>query len=93
MDEQSSHELMKNYFTEGKTICDKHVLAAAAEKARVFALVPRWVTLAAPVASPGVDCRPANGSPPAGNIRRIFHGIFEMPCDEWCTSVDSRLLN
>eukprot|EP00976_Prorocentrum_cordatum_P076736 1182420-Prorocentrum_minimum.AAC.3 len=41
-------------------------------------------------ASPGVDCRPANGSLSAGNIRRIFDGIFEMPCVEWYTSVDSR---
>eukprot|EP00976_Prorocentrum_cordatum_P116192 1196127-Prorocentrum_minimum.AAC.2 len=39
--------------------------------------------------SPGVDCRPANGSLSAGNIRRIFDGIFEMPCAEWYTSVDS----
>eukprot|EP00959_Pyramimonas_sp_CCMP1952_P157394 3291433-Pyramimonas_sp.AAC.1 len=30
----------------------------------------------------GVDCRSANGSLPAGNIRRIFYGIFEMPCAE-----------
>eukprot|EP00976_Prorocentrum_cordatum_P075791 1182040-Prorocentrum_minimum.AAC.2 len=44
-------------------------------------------------ASPGVDCRPANGRPPAGNKRRIFNGIFEMPCAEWFTSVDSRRLS
>eukprot|EP00976_Prorocentrum_cordatum_P073953 1181332-Prorocentrum_minimum.AAC.3 len=25
-----------------------------------------------------------------GNIRRIFGRIFEMPCTEWYTSVDSR---
>ena len=43
--------------------------------------------------SPGVDCRPANGSLSAGNIRRIFDGIFEMPCAEWYTSVDSRRLS
>eukprot|EP00976_Prorocentrum_cordatum_P067757 1178879-Prorocentrum_minimum.AAC.3 len=44
--------------------------------------------------SPGVDCRPANGSLSAGNIRRIFRGIFEMPCAEWYTSVvDSRRLS
>eukprot|EP00976_Prorocentrum_cordatum_P095512 1190201-Prorocentrum_minimum.AAC.1 len=41
-------------------------------------------------ASPGVDCRPANGSLSKGNIRRIFDGIFETPCAEWFTSVDSR---
>eukprot|EP00976_Prorocentrum_cordatum_P108301 1194815-Prorocentrum_minimum.AAC.4 len=45
------------------------------------------------VSSPGVDCRPANGSPPTGNIRRIFGGIFEMLCAEWFTSVDSRRLS
>eukprot|EP00976_Prorocentrum_cordatum_P081184 1184283-Prorocentrum_minimum.AAC.1 len=38
--------------------------------------------------SPGVDCQPANGSLSAGNIRRIFRGIFEMPCAEWYTSVE-----
>eukprot|EP00976_Prorocentrum_cordatum_P061935 1176517-Prorocentrum_minimum.AAC.2 len=43
--------------------------------------------------SPGVDCRPANGSLSAGNIRRIFGGIFEMMCGEWFTSVDSRRLS
>eukprot|EP00976_Prorocentrum_cordatum_P104608 1193968-Prorocentrum_minimum.AAC.6 len=37
---------------------------------------------AANEASPGVDCRPANGSLWAGNIRRVFGGIFEMPCAE-----------
>eukprot|EP00976_Prorocentrum_cordatum_P101866 1192818-Prorocentrum_minimum.AAC.4 len=42
---------------------------------------------------PGVDCRPANGSLSAGNIRRILYGIFEMPCVEWYTSVDSRRLS
>eukprot|EP00976_Prorocentrum_cordatum_P101891 1192829-Prorocentrum_minimum.AAC.1 len=35
----------------------------------------------------GVDCRPANGSLLAGNIRRIFGGIFggifEMSCAEY----------
>eukprot|EP00976_Prorocentrum_cordatum_P115484 1196019-Prorocentrum_minimum.AAC.5 len=46
------------------------------------------------VSSPGVDCRPANGSLSAGNIRRITDGIFEMPCAEWYTIVDNcRLLN
>ena len=30
------------------------------------------------------------GSLLAGNIRRIFGGIFEMMCVEWYTSVDSR---
>eukprot|EP00976_Prorocentrum_cordatum_P106320 1194425-Prorocentrum_minimum.AAC.6 len=40
--------------------------------------------------SPRIDCQPANGSPPAGNIRRIVNGIFEMPCAEWYTSVDSQ---
>eukprot|EP00976_Prorocentrum_cordatum_P000449 9150-Prorocentrum_minimum.AAC.1 len=30
------------------------------------------------------------GSLSAGNIRRIFGRIFEMPCAEWYTSVDSR---
>ena len=49
------------------------------------------VSLAVP--SPGVDCRPANGSLSAGNIRQIFGGIFEIPCAEWYTSVDRRLLN
>eukprot|EP00976_Prorocentrum_cordatum_P063776 1177219-Prorocentrum_minimum.AAC.5 len=44
-------------------------------------------------ASCGVDCRPANGSLSARNIRRIFRGIFEMPCTEWYTSVDSRRLS
>eukprot|EP00976_Prorocentrum_cordatum_P067312 1178691-Prorocentrum_minimum.AAC.1 len=43
--------------------------------------------------SPGVDCRPANDSPPTGNIRRIFYGIFEMSCAEWYTSVDSQRLS
>eukprot|EP00959_Pyramimonas_sp_CCMP1952_P179541 3753763-Pyramimonas_sp.AAC.2 len=33
-------------------------------------------------ASPRVDCRPANGSLSAGHIRRIFRGIFEIPCAE-----------
>ena len=42
------------------------------------------------VPSPRVDFRPANGSLSAGNIRRIFRGIFEMPFAEWYTSVDSR---
>eukprot|EP00959_Pyramimonas_sp_CCMP1952_P007630 159240-Pyramimonas_sp.AAC.1 len=32
--------------------------------------------LTSPNSSPGVDCRPANGSLSAGNIRRIFDGIF-----------------
>eukprot|EP00976_Prorocentrum_cordatum_P088266 1187240-Prorocentrum_minimum.AAC.7 len=45
------------------------------------------------VSSPGVDCRPANGSLSAGNIRQIFNGIFEMPCAEWYNSVDSRRLS
>eukprot|EP00976_Prorocentrum_cordatum_P096380 1190545-Prorocentrum_minimum.AAC.1 len=41
--------------------------------------------------SPRVDCRPwplaaANGSLSAGNIRRIFGGIFEMMCVEWYTT-------
>eukprot|EP00959_Pyramimonas_sp_CCMP1952_P111604 2334148-Pyramimonas_sp.AAC.1 len=40
------------------------------------------------VPSPGVDCRPANGSLSAGNLRRIFDGIFEMPCAEWCIEVE-----
>eukprot|EP00976_Prorocentrum_cordatum_P084339 1185614-Prorocentrum_minimum.AAC.3 len=34
--------------------------------------------------SPGVDCRPAMWQS-AGNIRRIFGRIFEMPCAEWYT--------
>eukprot|EP00959_Pyramimonas_sp_CCMP1952_P005548 116589-Pyramimonas_sp.AAC.2 len=42
------------------------------------------------VTSPGVDCRPANGSLSTGNVRRIFSGIFEIPCAKWYTSVDSR---
>eukprot|EP00959_Pyramimonas_sp_CCMP1952_P333002 6973204-Pyramimonas_sp.AAC.1 len=29
----------------------------------------------------------------AGNIRRIFDGIFEMPCAEWYISADSRRLS
>eukprot|EP00976_Prorocentrum_cordatum_P110659 1195239-Prorocentrum_minimum.AAC.6 len=33
-------------------------------------------------ASPGADCRPANGSVSTGNMRRIFDGTFEMPCAE-----------
>ena len=41
----------------------------------------------------GVDCRPANGSLSTGNIRRIFDGIFESPCVQWYTSVDSRRLS
>eukprot|EP00959_Pyramimonas_sp_CCMP1952_P309492 6476853-Pyramimonas_sp.AAC.1 len=44
-------------------------------------------------ASPGVDCRPANDSLSTGNIRRIFGGIFETPCAEWYTNVDSRRLS
>eukprot|EP00976_Prorocentrum_cordatum_P045055 910249-Prorocentrum_minimum.AAC.1 len=46
-----------------------------------------------PDASPGVDCRPTNGSLSTGNIRRIFDVIFEMPCAECYTSVDSRRLS
>eukprot|EP00976_Prorocentrum_cordatum_P009364 186974-Prorocentrum_minimum.AAC.7 len=45
---------------------------------------------AAPKSTFGQPC----GSLSAGNIRRIFDGIFEMLCVEWYTSVDSqRLLN
>eukprot|EP00976_Prorocentrum_cordatum_P058750 1173622-Prorocentrum_minimum.AAC.1 len=40
--------------------------------------------------APNTNCRPANASLSAGNIRRIFCGSFEMPCDEWYTSVDSK---
>eukprot|EP00959_Pyramimonas_sp_CCMP1952_P139894 2927634-Pyramimonas_sp.AAC.1 len=46
--------------------------------------------------SPGVDCPQGintNGSLSAWNIHRMFHKIFEMPCAEWYTRVDSRLLN
>eukprot|EP00976_Prorocentrum_cordatum_P082337 1184772-Prorocentrum_minimum.AAC.3 len=32
-------------------------------------------------------------SPPTGNIRRMFGRIFETPCAEWYTSVDSRRLS
>eukprot|EP00976_Prorocentrum_cordatum_P063372 1177069-Prorocentrum_minimum.AAC.1 len=46
-----------------------------------------------PGSSPGVDCRSANDSLSAGNIRRIFDVIFEMPCAEWYTSVDGRRLS
>eukprot|EP00959_Pyramimonas_sp_CCMP1952_P037848 792283-Pyramimonas_sp.AAC.1 len=45
------------------------------------------------VASPGVDCQPANGSLSTGNIRRIFGRIFGIQCAEWLTSVDSRRLS
>ena len=43
----------------------------------------------APESTVGQPC----GSLSAGNIRRIFGGIFEMPCAEWYTSVDSRRLS
>eukprot|EP00976_Prorocentrum_cordatum_P075555 1181942-Prorocentrum_minimum.AAC.2 len=54
--------------------------------ARVMMIVRR-------VARPGVDCRPANGSLSAGNIRRVLDGIFEIPCAELYNSVDSRRLS
>eukprot|EP00959_Pyramimonas_sp_CCMP1952_P289345 6051666-Pyramimonas_sp.AAC.2 len=40
--------------------------------------------------SPGVDCRPANGSVSAGNMRRIFDGIFEMRAlnGRWLSTVE-----
>eukprot|EP00959_Pyramimonas_sp_CCMP1952_P021636 456281-Pyramimonas_sp.AAC.1 len=40
----------------------------------------------APESTVGQPC----GSLSAGDIRRIFGGMFEMPCAEWYTSVDSR---
>eukprot|EP00959_Pyramimonas_sp_CCMP1952_P151839 3177038-Pyramimonas_sp.AAC.1 len=42
---------------------------------------------------PGRMRRPLQpcGSLSAGNIRRIFDKIFETPCAEWYTSVDSRI--
>eukprot|EP00976_Prorocentrum_cordatum_P077852 1182858-Prorocentrum_minimum.AAC.1 len=43
----------------------------------------------APESTVGQPC----GSLSAGNIRRIFGGIFEMMCAEWYTSVDSRRLS
>eukprot|EP00976_Prorocentrum_cordatum_P064568 1177545-Prorocentrum_minimum.AAC.1 len=43
----------------------------------------------APESTVGQPC----GSLSAGNIRRIFGGIFEVLCDEWYTSVDSRRLS
>eukprot|EP00976_Prorocentrum_cordatum_P092859 1189125-Prorocentrum_minimum.AAC.2 len=52
-----------------------------------------WRSKARQEPSTGVVCRPANGSLSAGNIRRIFCGIFEMPCAECYASVDSRRLS
>eukprot|EP00959_Pyramimonas_sp_CCMP1952_P350642 7346332-Pyramimonas_sp.AAC.1 len=40
----------------------------------------------APESTVGQQC----GSLSAGNIRRMFGGVFEMPCAGWYTSVDSR---
>eukprot|EP00959_Pyramimonas_sp_CCMP1952_P114390 2391986-Pyramimonas_sp.AAC.1 len=49
-----------------------------------------WITFCqAPESTVGQPC----GSLWAGNIHRIFGGIFKMLCVKWYTSVDSRCLS
>eukprot|EP00976_Prorocentrum_cordatum_P082070 1184674-Prorocentrum_minimum.AAC.4 len=78
-----------------------HVAPAQAHAVHAAALVefgPQLVETAQVVLRHVLPCSEPRSQPSAGqwqsvdigNVSRIFDGIFEMPCAEWYTSVESR---
>eukprot|EP00976_Prorocentrum_cordatum_P014651 292978-Prorocentrum_minimum.AAC.2 len=64
--------------------------AGGADQLRVTIASRRGDDCVTPQAPESTVGQPCGSLMSAGNICRIFGGLFEMPCAEWYTSVDSR---